>query len=284
MKLLNTLLFALTISAMPMMETSADVSMSMTAPRPSLFRMNQTTQNVLTGIGIGVGALVIGYCLYQYFRPRTDQEFAQQVRGELTAIGTQTLSLPEAESTNGLVDDINLMASPSNFVTTDFLSNDVLQSQLVTFGRSAKLVNGQYWRATDENRLSDWCAEQAPLLRAQAIVNDNIQLLEKRRNELTNRSTLHPTGACQNPALARDINTLLTKLQRISYAFTSGITKTYNGIYDAYAVKLDEKRKAEEVLRIERLKAAAQLELAAATQERNDIERQKLVRPAHQNS
>lgn len=269
---------------MPMMKTSANFAMSMTAPRPSLFRMNQTTQNVLTGVGIGVGALVIGYCLYQYFRPRTDQEFAQQVRGELTAIGTQTLSLPEAESTNGLVDDINLMASPSNFVTTDFLSNDVLQSQLVTFGRSAKLVNGQYWRATDENHLSDWCAEQAPLLRAQAIVNDNIQLLEKRRNELTNRSTLRPTGACQNPALTRDINTLLTKLQRISYAFTSGITKTYNGIYDAYAVKLDAKRKAEEALRIERLKAAAQLELAAATQDRNDIERQKLVRSAHQNS
>ncbi len=269
MKLLNTLLFTLTISAMPMMETSANFSMGMTTPAPSLFRMNQTTQNVLKNIGIGVGVLVIGYCLYQYFRPLTDQEFAQQVRSELTAIGTQTLSLPEAESNNGLADNINLMASPSDSAITDFLSNDLLQGQLVTFGRSAKLVNGQSWRATDENHLSSWCAEQGPLLRAQAIVNDNIQLLEKRRTELTNRSSLRPTGACQNPALTRDINALMTKLQRISYAFTSGITKTYNGIFDAYAIKLDAKRKAEEALQIERAKAAALIKLAGATQKQN---------------
>lgn len=259
MKLRSTLLLALTISTAPVTPMSANMVLTTAMPSTfstSLFKMNPTTKNVLTGVGIGLGAIALGYFLYWCFRPLTDQELANKVRQELDSIGAQTLALPEESINLGLPKEIALMSNEQK----DFLANEQLMAQLTTFGRDTELTRSQNWRATDENHLSQWCAQRAPILRTKAIINDNLELLNKRQRELGQRSLKSSTGPCNDIKLSSQIEALKTKLYRISRVFSCGTTTTYNTEVTKYNKAFDKKRLEERKLRDQELRTAVDID------------------------
>lgn len=288
MKIFRIFFLALAVSTIPLTSVSAQMSLTMTDTPRSIFedmtrisKMSEQSKNILLGVGVGVGVVALGYFLYWYLRPLTDQELVNKVQQELNAVGAETLQLPESSIELGLPEDPMFM---NNEFSRDFLENKALRGQLTTFGRTAQLTGWQSWTATDENHLSQWCADQEPILRTQAIVHNRLELLKKRRSEIFERERLRPTGPCHNDILCANLNALIKKLTRIENVFMYGITTTYDAILKSYNNKLDKKRREEKALRIQEAQAAIALKqaqeterLANAQEDRNRIEREKLV-------
>lgn len=254
MKRLNTLLLALTISTAPVLQISADMSLSMSIPRSSfstapLFKMSPTTQNVLKGVGIGVSVFAIGYCLYQYFRPLTDQEFIEKVRQDRETISARFEQVQET-------DHIDLRI--------DYLNGTTLYAELCSVGRKAELTwRNSFW-ANDDNHLSSYCAVQAPLLRAAAIARQDLKMLQDDLNELNNRMRQRP-GEPFNDTQVYLLEALRKKLQSIVNVFELGLRTTHEKELKDYAQTLAKKRHEEKKLRLQEAKVAAALEQARQT-------------------
>lgn len=83
MKLRNIFFLMLALSACPIMQISASATLHRTvsqAASSSFFKMNQTTQNILTGVGIGVGVISLGYLIWRLTQPTTKKVWADKIQ------------------------------------------------------------------------------------------------------------------------------------------------------------------------------------------------------------
>jgi hypothetical protein len=166
MKLLNTLLFALTISAIPVTQTSG-FSMSMAAPRPSLFKMNQTTQNVLKGLGIGAAIVGVGYLIYHFcLRKHTDQELVNNIN---------------VINNDRLVGEL-LLAEDAPNSRVQQKESLRLHGRIDTDTRTA-----WYKPETRRNALDNSAKKTAPLVRGTAILREIVSNLDSYDSEFLKR-------------------------------------------------------------------------------------------------